>query len=195
MNKKGLLGVIIFAVLIVIISSVVTLITKGYLFVGDVWHETVEEALSYAADNPTNDRMTLTVKKLLDQREIGDITEMFFVSENDTLTKVAFVTKCKDFSKNPKVFKNDTKILFSSDNPNIIPKVIKSIAITVTVSLFLGVNILTTLCFFLKDKSPIADTADNGAQLYDSTLTNIKFLSKNEKLNQNKNPTVISTIG
>jgi hypothetical protein len=91
MNKKVLLGVVIFAVLIVIISSVVTLMTKGYLYVGDVWHETVEEALSYAADNPTNDKMTLTVKELLDKRVIGDIVEMTFVSENDTLTSVSFV--------------------------------------------------------------------------------------------------------
>ncbi len=91
MNKKILFPIIIIGVILIVICFV-KLSEDGYLYVGDVWRDTPEEALSDAADNPTNDRMTLTVKKLLDQREIGDITEMFFVSENDTLTNVAFVT-------------------------------------------------------------------------------------------------------
>ena len=94
MNKILLLIAISILAAIVMIGGVI-LIKDGYLFVGDVWFDTVEEALNYAADNPTNDKRTLTVKELIDKRKIGDTVQIAFVSEDDSFVEVTCVTNEK----------------------------------------------------------------------------------------------------
>ncbi len=68
------------------------LFEDGYLYIGDVWQDTPENALSIEADSPVNDAETLTIEKLLCKKQIDDILEMTFVSKADTLVSVAFVT-------------------------------------------------------------------------------------------------------
>lgn len=93
MNKKTLLIMIIFFVLIAVVLGVMALLANNnFLFVGNVWKSTPEEALLQEADNSTDAKLSLSIKQLLDKRKINDIIIMTFVSQNDTLTTVTFVT-------------------------------------------------------------------------------------------------------
>lgn len=65
---------------------------NGFLYFGDVWFDTPEEALQCDADTTIDQELTLSIKDLVDTRNISDIANMTFVSENDTLVTVTFVT-------------------------------------------------------------------------------------------------------
>lgn len=67
----------------------------GYWYVGDVWFQTPEEALLQEADNDAESKRILSIKKLIKQTNIDDITVMTFVSKNDTLVDVTLVKNKK----------------------------------------------------------------------------------------------------
>ena len=93
MSKNNLFRIIIFVICVIILISIIIISKKeGPFYFGDVWSETPEEALQDAADNPTHDKRTLTVKELLDKRVINGDVKMTFVSENDTLTSATIIT-------------------------------------------------------------------------------------------------------
>ena len=67
---------------------------NGYLYVGDGWQGSPEEALEIAAQNPL-ERERLTVSRLLDTWHVDDMAYMLFISERETLIKADFVTNEK----------------------------------------------------------------------------------------------------
>ena len=80
--KKAFSLLILIALLVVSMNS---------CYVGDVWQDTPEKALSHSGtEDPT-----YTIKTMLKTIEIDDIVVMTFVNEADTLTKVSFVTNDK----------------------------------------------------------------------------------------------------
>ena len=80
--KKAFSFLILLALIVVSMNS---------CYVGDVWQDTPEKALSHSeTEDPA-----YTIKTMLKTIEIDDIVDMTFVNEADTLTSVSFVTNDK----------------------------------------------------------------------------------------------------
>ena len=92
MSKKSILIVIVVLAIIVISVALVNIAKNGFWYVGNVWWDTIEEALAHEADLTLDTEKTLSVKTLLHTTTIDDITIMTFVSHNDALTTVSFVS-------------------------------------------------------------------------------------------------------
>ena len=96
MNKKVLLSIIIFCVIVIVgVRVALDLFNDGYAHYGDVWQDTPEKALMKEADLTTETLQSLTPKTMLHTIYIDDIVEMAFVSIGDTLVTVTFVTNEK----------------------------------------------------------------------------------------------------
>ncbi|MBR6767983.1 MAG: hypothetical protein IKM34_00660 [Clostridia bacterium] len=74
-----------------VIFLVLLVVSMNSCYVGDVWQDTPEKALSHSGtEDPT-----YSIKTMLKTIEIDDIVDMTFVNEADTLTSVSFVTNDK----------------------------------------------------------------------------------------------------
>ncbi len=73
------------------------LFTDGYAHSGDTWQDTPEKALEQRANSlrPDETPGVLTPEIMLNKVYIDDIVEMSFVSNNDSLVTVTFVTNDK----------------------------------------------------------------------------------------------------
>lgn len=73
------------------------LFTDGFAHSGDTWQDTPEKALEYDAKTPIPGESPgiLVPKTILNKVYIDDIVEMTFVSSDDTLVSVSFVTNDK----------------------------------------------------------------------------------------------------
>lgn len=93
MSKKNLTVFLVLLVLLATVAGLILYLSRhGALFVGDVWQDTPEKALEMEADHTLETKSALSVRTLLDKREIGDLAIMTFVSESDTLVTVTFAT-------------------------------------------------------------------------------------------------------
>ena len=92
MNNKKINAIIIILVVIIVLVALASALKNGYLYIGDVWWETLDEALMHEADKDLESKRILSVKILLNTIEIDDVTIMTFVSQDDTLVRVSFVT-------------------------------------------------------------------------------------------------------
>ena len=92
MNNKKINAIIIIPVVIIVSAILITVLTSCYFYTGEVWYETLDEALMHEADRDTESKRILSVKTLLCITRIDDVTIMTFVSQNDTLVRVSFVS-------------------------------------------------------------------------------------------------------
>lgn len=77
--------------LVIMLLLALLVVSMNSCYVGDVWQDTPEKALSHSGtEDPT-----YTIKTMLKTIEIDDIVDMTFVNEADTLTSVSFVTNDK----------------------------------------------------------------------------------------------------
>ena len=95
MNKKILVIIVVCLIIIIGIKVVSDLSDEGYAHYGDTWQDTLEKALMQRADLTTETLQVLTPKTMLHTIYIDDIVEMAFVSIDDTLVTVTFVTNEK----------------------------------------------------------------------------------------------------
>ena len=99
MKKKILIVVSITAILliaIIVFSVINTLLNDGYAFCGDVWESSPERALQKAAEQDSETMQTLIPKIIFEKATLDDILVMTFLSENDTLVTVTFVSNEND---------------------------------------------------------------------------------------------------
>ncbi len=92
MNHKKINAIIIILIVITALAVLASALKNSYFYTGDVWWETLDEALMHEADKDIESKKILSVKILLHTIEIDDVTIMTFVSQNDTLTRVSFVS-------------------------------------------------------------------------------------------------------
>lgn len=97
MKKKILITIIVISVIaiLLIIGAALYIAENGYLYIGMDWQSTPEAALAASADNGDLERLQiLTIKKLLNTVPMPgkNVVDMTFVSMNDTLVTVSFVT-------------------------------------------------------------------------------------------------------
>lgn len=81
--------------LVVCIRAVYDICEKEYISFGGAWYDTTEQALRKRADMTAESLRVLTPKTMLNKVYIDDIVEMAFVSNDDTLVTVTFVTNAK----------------------------------------------------------------------------------------------------
>ncbi len=68
----------------------------GYAYYGDVWEDTPEKALQKASDRDLETLQILTPKIIFEKTTLDDIVLMMFLSKNDSLVIVTFVTNEKE---------------------------------------------------------------------------------------------------
>ncbi len=98
-EKKLLIVVSIISILLislVVFAVIKTLLNDGYAFYGDVWEDTPEKALQKAAEQDSETMQTLTSQIIFEKTTLDDIVLMTFLSKNDTLVTVTFVTNEKE---------------------------------------------------------------------------------------------------
>jgi len=79
----------------VFLSFLLSCITgcNGYIYVGDGWQNTPEEALSIARSSSTSNEYGIySVKQMIDTYYISDMAIMYYVSQNETFVEASFVT-------------------------------------------------------------------------------------------------------
>lgn len=99
-EKKLLIVVSIVAILliaIIVFSVIKTLLNDGYAYSGNVWESSPERALEKAAEQDSETMQTLTPQIIFDKTTLDDIVLMTFLSENDTLVTVTFVSNENDY--------------------------------------------------------------------------------------------------
>lgn len=87
--------VLIIAILIVatmIFFVVKSVLNDGYAFCGDVWETSPEKALQKAAEQDLDTMQTLTPQIIFEKTTLDSIVLMTFLSENETLVTVTFVS-------------------------------------------------------------------------------------------------------
>lgn len=94
MNKRTV-TIVVIVIAIIAISSIIVKVSKDGFWHMGTWYDTPEEALAHEADMDGESMGVLSVKALIYKVEIDDITEMTFVSQDDTLVSVTFVTNEK----------------------------------------------------------------------------------------------------
>ncbi len=74
MNNKKINAIIIIPVVIIVSAILITVLTSCYFYTGEVWYETLDEALMHEADRDTESKRILSVKTLLCTTRIDDVT-------------------------------------------------------------------------------------------------------------------------
>ena len=84
--------IVVFFVGDIFINVIKDVSDDGYAYYGNVWQDTPEKALLKAAEQDSETILTLTPKTIFETTTIDDIVLMTFLSKNDTLVTVDFVS-------------------------------------------------------------------------------------------------------
>ncbi len=93
--KKVRIIVLVAAILfiaIIVFSVIKTLLNDGYAYYGDVWEPSPERALQKAAEQDSETMQALTPQIIFEKTTLDDIVLMTFLSKNDTLVTVTFIS-------------------------------------------------------------------------------------------------------